>query len=85
MAEASDLRPCQILGKRRFPEVIDARWIAVKLLKEEGFYKSRIAELMGMSNRNINYILFLLETRLSEGDKSLNNILEKAKKELRKR
>lgn len=83
VADASDLRPCQILCKRRFPETIDARWIAVKLLREEGFYSSRIADLMGMSARNVNHILFSTETRLIAGDKALSNILAKARKELR--
>ena len=83
VADAADLAPCQILCKRRFPETIDARWIAVKLMREEGFYSSRIAELMGMSARNVNYILFSVETRLSFNDKALSNILERARKELR--
>jgi hypothetical protein len=85
VAEASDLRPCQILCRRRYPETIDARWAAVKLMREEGFYSSRIADLMGMTTRNVNYILFSVETRLSLGDKALSNILEKARKELRNR
>jgi hypothetical protein len=54
-------------------------------MREEGFYSSRIADLMGMTTRNVNYILFSTETRLSLGDKALSNILEKARKELRNR
>ena len=83
VADASDLAPCQILCRRRFPETIDARWVAVKLLREEGLYSSKIADIMGMSARNVNYILFSVETRLSMGDKALGNILERARKELR--
>ena len=83
VAEASDLRPCQILCNRRFKETIDARWIAVKLLREEGYYSSRIADLMGMTTRNVNYILFSVETRLSLQDKALSNILETSRKHLR--
>ena len=84
VAEASDLRPCQILCNRRFKETIDARWIAVKLLREEGYYSSRIADLMGMTTRNVNYILFSVETRLSLQDKALSNILEKSRIQLGK-
>ena len=83
VAEAMDLRPCQILCKRKFKETIDARWIAVCLLSEKGYYSSRIAEWMGMTTRNVNYILFSVETRLSLQDKALSNILERARKELR--
>ena len=82
VAEAADLRPCQILCKRRFPEAIDARWIAVKLLREEGFYSSKIADLMNMTARNVNHILFSVEIRLSLGDKALSNILEASRKYL---
>ena len=85
VADAADLAPCQILCKRRYPETIDARWIAVKLMREEGFYSSRIADFMGMTTRNVNYILFSVETRLSFHDKALSNILERARKELRNR
>lgn len=83
VAEAADLRPCQILCKRRFPETIDARWIAVKLLHEEGVYTSRIASMMGMTPRNVNRILYEVEMRLSSHDKTLSNILETSRKELR--
>lgn len=85
VADAADLAPCQILCKRRYPETLDARWIAVKLMREEGFYSSRIADFMGMTTRNVNYILFSVETRLSFHDKALSNILERARKELRNR
>jgi hypothetical protein len=82
VADASDLSPCQVLCNRRFPETIDARWIAVKLLREEGFYSSKIADYMNMTTRNVNYILFSVETRLTMRDKALSNILEIARKEL---
>ena len=85
VADAAELTPCQILCKRRYPETIDARWIAVKLMREEGFYSSKIADFMGMTTRNVNYILFSVETRLSLPDKALSNILERARKELRNR
>ena len=83
VADVSELAPCQILCNRRFPETIDARWAVVKLMREEGFYSSRIADLMGMSARNVNHILFSTETRLMAGDKALSNILDKARKKLR--
>ena len=85
VAEAAELRPAQILSRRRFPEIIDARWVAVKLMREEGFYTSRIADLMQMTTRNVNHILFLVEMRLSLNDKALGNILEGARKKLRNR
>ena len=82
VANASDLRPCQILCKRRYPETIDARWIAVKLLREHGCYSSQIASIMGMTARNVNAILYRVNIRLSNGDVQLGNILEMARKYL---
>lgn len=82
VADAADLRPCQILCRKRFPETIDARWIAVKMLRDEGFYTSKIARLMNMTTRNVNRIKYAVEVRLSKDDRSLVNILETARKQI---
>lgn len=82
VADASDLTCSQILSKRRFPDSLDARWIAVKLLRDEGFYSSQIAELMSMTTRNVNHIIYAVEIRLSRGDKTLNQLLETSRKYL---
>ena len=81
VAEAMDLKPSQILCKRKFKEIIDARWIAVCLLSEKGYYSSRIAEWMGMTARNVNIILSSIYLRLST-EKQLRNNLEAARKYL---
>ena len=84
VADAAELRPTQILSKRRFQETLDARWVVVRLMHEEGFYSSKIADHMNMTTRNVNYILFSFETRMAFGDRCLRNILERARKELGK-
>ena len=81
VADATDLRPCQILCRRRFKETIDASWIAVYLLSEKGYYSTRIAEWMGMTTRNVNLILSSISLRLST-EKKLRSNLESAKKYL---
>lgn len=83
VADAADLSPCQVLCKRRFPETMDARWIAVKLLKDEGFYTSQVARLMSMTTRNVNHIIYSVEIRLSNNDRSLEYLLETSRKHLR--
>ena len=83
VADAADLNPCQLLCRRRFPETMDARWITVKLLKEEGFYSSQVARLMNMTTRNVNHIIYSVEIRLSNNDKSLEYLLETSRKHLR--
>ena len=82
VADASDLSRSQILSKRRFPDSLDARWIAVKLLRDEGFYSSRIAELMSMTTRNVNHIIYAVEIRLSHNDKPLEKLLATSRKYL---
>lgn len=79
VAEATDLRPCQILCRRRFQETIDARWIAVYLLHDRGFYAPRIALWMGMTSRNVNLILTEMNKRLPM-EKKLRSNLEAARK-----
>ena len=81
VAEAMDLSPCQILCKRRFKETIDARWLAVYLLNEKGYYSTRIAEWMNMTTRNVNLILSSIGLRLST-EKKLRSNLESARKYL---
>ena len=82
VAKAADLSSYQILCKRRFQETIDAKWVAVKIMKDEGFYPSRIADLMGMTTRNVNHILYSINVRLLSGDKCLDNILERSRRYL---
>ena len=82
VADAADLAPCQILCRRRFPETIDARWIVVKLLREAGFYSSQVARLMNMTTRNVNHIIYSVEIRLSNNDRSLECLLETSRKHL---
>ena len=82
VADASDLTTSQIVGKRRFPDSLDARWIAVKLLRDEGFYSSKIAELMSMTTRNVNHIIYAVEIRLSHDDRHLKQLLEISRKHL---
>ena len=81
VAEATDLKPCQILCKRKFQESIDARCIAICILSERGFYSSRIAEWLGMTTRNVNLILASVHLRLAT-EKHLRSNLEIARKKL---
>ena len=61
---------------------MNARWIAVKLLREEGFYSSQVARFMNMTTRNVNRIIYSVEIRLSNNDRSLEYLLETSRKYL---
>ena len=81
VAEVMDLSPCQILCRKKFPETIDAKWMAVYLLKERGHSSGRIAEWMGMTHRNVNRIVSLMN--LPKMDR-LGSNLESARKYLKR-
>ena len=82
VASAADLTSAQVLSNRRFAEVKDARWIAVKVLHDTGVYPSRISAIMGMSVRHVNTILYQIEVKLSQNDRFLCQILAKTRKKL---
>lgn len=83
VADVMGLMPCEIMCRRRFPEVVDARWMVVRLLSERGFYAHQIASWMEMTSRNVNVILSAIHDRL-EDDVKFGRNLETARKEVRK-
>lgn len=77
VAEVMDLTPAAIRSKRRFPEITDAKWAVVYLLRQMGFYPHRIAECMGMTARNVNLIV----SRMNAGErKDVGRKAEEARK-----
>lgn len=72
----------KIMSRCGEAEVVDARWICVKLLNELGYYPSRIAELMGITPRYVQYILCDFEDRIVFNAVMRNNY-ERGRKRLR--
>lgn len=64
----TDIPAERIMSRRSDMETVDARWICVKLLNRLGYYPSRIAELMRITPRYVQYILSDFEDRLSVSD-----------------
>lgn len=46
-----------------FTEIVDARYLLVRFLSEEGIYPTQIATLTGFSKRTVNRILTLFDAR----------------------
>lgn len=65
VASETEVSASKIASKCSEAEVVDARWICVKLLSEQGFYPSKIAELMKISPRYVQYILTDFEDRIA--------------------
>lgn len=82
VTDLTDLTEDDILNGRRTMEVIDARWLCVRLMKDIGLYPYQIAEVMSMSVRTVQYILNNFDDRMKFGDAMLKIYLIMAKKRL---
>ena len=82
VSDLTDLSENEILNGRRTMEVVDARWLVVRLLRDIGLYPSQIADLMHMTERNVTLILNNFDERMRFGDAMLKNYLFLAQKRL---
>ena len=82
VTDLTDLTEDDILNGKRTMEVIDARWLCVRLMKDIGLYPYQIAEVMSMSVRTVQYILNNFDDRMKFGDAMLKIYLHMAKKRL---
>ena len=80
--DLTDLTEDDILNGRRTMEVVDARWLCVRLMKDIGLYPYQIAEMMVMSVRAVQYIINNFDDRMKFGDAMLKIYLQMAKKRL---
>ena len=83
VCDLTDLTEAQILTGRRTMEVVDARWLCVRLMRDIGLYPFQIAELMSMSVRAVQYILINFDDRMRFGDAMLKMYLQIAQNRLR--
>lgn len=60
----------------------DARWIAVRLLADLGYYPGQIAELTGMTPRNVNRIISTIQIREFSTWRQFGNELDACRKAL---
>lgn len=60
----------------------DARWIAVRLLADLGYYSGQIAELTGMTPRNVNRIISTIQIREFSTWRQFGNELDACRKAL---
>lgn len=81
VAEELEIPECQILSKSREVEVVDARYLAVKLLHSHDIYPSRIASILGMSPRTVRHIITSFDSRI-QTNKSLCHIFAKIRQQL---
>ena len=79
VAELSELSADNILYGRKTDEVVDARWIIVKILHEQGYHTSKIAMFLNMTQRNVTHILTVFHDRFNGYDSLFKAIYQKAR------
>ena len=79
VAELSELSEADILTGRKTDAVVDARWVIVRILKEQGYHTANIAMLMSMTQRIVTHILTAFQDRLDGYDSLFKSIYQKAR------
>lgn len=79
VAELTDLPIEAIMKGRKTDEVVDARWIIVRILKEQGYHTAKIAMLMGMTQRNVIHIVTAFQDRLDQYDSLFKSTYQRAR------
>lgn len=72
----------RIFSRRRGREYFDARWMAVQLLIDMGYYDRQIADITGMTQRGINKIRSEAAKRMDGTWKQFGTNLEAARNAL---
>lgn len=80
VTDLTDLTEQQILYGKKTREVVDARWLCVRLMSELGIYTRQIAGFMRMSMRSVQYILMDFDARVKFGDAMLSIYLAQARR-----
>lgn len=83
VVELTEVSREDLEGGRRSAEVVDARWIIIKLVREAGYYPSQIAPVMRMTVRQVQSIVAAFDVRLRFADAMMRINYEAASKVLR--
>ena len=82
VSRATGIPESLIFSHRKGQIYYDARWIAVQLLSDLGYYTRQISDVSGMTPRNINLILSAVRIRANSSWKQFGNELEACRKAL---
>lgn len=82
VSRATGIPESLIFSRKRGQVYYDARWIAVQLLDDLGYYPQQIADMSGMTSRNVNLILGAVRIRANSSWKQFGKELEACRKAL---
>lgn len=82
VSRATGIPEAWIFTKRKGQVYYDARWIAVQLMTDLGYYPRQISDVTGMTPRNVNLILSALRVREPSTWRQFRTELEACRKAL---
>ena len=82
VSRATGIPEALVFSRKKGQIYYDARWIAVQLLDDMGYYPAQIADLAGMTPRNVTMILGNIRARKPEMWKQFGSELEACRKAL---
>lgn len=83
VTELMEVSEDSILGKSREPEVVDARWMVICLMKEKGYSARQISELVHHPERTVNHAICNFTERAKYSCNGIGNILAIARQQLK--
>jgi chromosomal replication initiation ATPase DnaA len=83
VTELLEVSKDSVLGKSREPEVVDARWMVICLMREKGYPTRQISELMNHPERTVNHAICNFSDRAKYSCNGLSNILAIARQQLK--
>lgn len=75
----------EIVGGSKTIEAVDARWLTIKLMRDNGYSTKLIAPLVGSAKRSVTHALCFFDDRAENPFSNLGNIYAMAKQMLGKR
>ena len=76
---ATGVPEAHIFSHRKGQAYCDARWLAVQLMADLGYYPAQIADITGTSHRNVNKILAAIQERRGCTWRMFNDRLERCR------
>lgn len=82
VTELIEVTDKEIIGSSRTIEAVDARWLAIKLMRDKGYTTRQIAPLFNRSKRSVTHALLFFKNRTQEPFSALGNIYEMARQQV---
>lgn len=82
VTELMEVTDKDIIGKCRTIEAVDARWLAIRLMRDKGYTTRQIAPLFNRSKRSVTHALLYFKERTREPYSALGNMYAVARQQV---